>query len=346
VRRRPQPSRRRGLLRAALVVIVLTALLLAALLVVSTLLAPSAKAPTQTVTIPTPPLTPARPTVTTPKPTRPTATPVKKKKDVSLAPPVLSDLRPHSYLTPRSAYFEGHGGAYGGITLRFRDRLVGASFVVGQADPFVRPVWSRDYGALLYVRVRSTSRYPGALWTLLRYSVSSHRSVVVAHANAMQLAPLGWAGGGDLYLVATSSDTSIYQSSRRGKSFISMLMPQPITSGVLSPDGKYLAFTAPGSCSYCTLDIFDLSARTTWNGPSGMTSEYQAAWSSDSHYLVTLSANRLAAIDVHSHEVSYFTKPSHLPSTWSSGVRAIVSPRSLTLLDGNTGRAYSAQSTG
>jgi hypothetical protein len=159
----------------------------------------------------------------------------------------------------------------------------------------------------------------------------------------MNMAPLGWSRGRILFIVATASDTSIYSAVKNRVSFTSILLTQPITSATLSPDGRWIAFGAPGSCYYCTLDVFDLANLTIWNGPSAVPGEHALAWTADSRWIVAPVGRHLALISPFTHDQKLFSLPRALDSNWPDPMRALVGDGSLTLIDVNSGRVYNLQ---
>jgi hypothetical protein len=363
VRRRPQPSRRRGLLRASAAVIFLIALLSAALLLLSPLTSPTVKAPAIPPTPgplrPTPIRTVVKAKVTaTPRTTRPRRTPVPTAtpKGHALgsgtdASPALFKSRPPADVLKRATarfrsrpafWFEGPGNAYAGRTLRFRLRAGESPRTVGRGDPFVRPVLSADGRYLLYVQVRQVATYPGARWRLIRYDSWNRSIEILARRTAMNLAPLGWSGHQVLFIVANSTDTSIYAVGARGPDFISILDTQPVTSGMLSPDGRWVAFAIPGSCYYCTLNVFDLHDRTTWNGPSGVPGEYAIAWTSDSRWIASPLGDRLALMSADGQDQTLYRLPAALNANWPHPMQAEVRAGLLTITDSTSGRAYTS----
>lgn len=360
VRRRPQPNRGRGLLRAAVVVVVLTALLLAGILIVASLTAPKAQAP---IVPPTPghgtPIlrgspqpTPRRATPTT-KSAHPTpaSTP---KKDVALrgtdASPTYSQrtadrliarvVAPHKVW---STWFSPGGDAYHGSVLYAANPAERTTLRIGEADRFVHPVWSPNYRSLLFVHVEATSSIPGARWTLLRYDRALRSTTVIARVNALSVVPLGWSRGRILYMTATSTDTSLYAYDGSRVHFISILIPQPVDSGLMSPGGSSIVIAAPADCSYCTMDVFSLEDQTLWNGPSGIPSQYTFAWTQDGHAIATVLAGRLATVDTGSHATRYYSWPTGLPSQWHRSMEARFVASGLVLTDMRTGLSYRAR---
>lgn len=355
MRRRPQPNHRRGLLRAGIAVVVLLAILLAALLIVASLTAPAANAPA-----PTPPSTPVVPktpgkstgTVTprnTPRPTiAPTINHGGTSKDVGLGRAPLANVAPATALRRVTAgsvaYFGRRGNAYRGSMLYVRTQRSRTPRVVGQADRFVRPVWSPDRRALLYVTVAATARFPGARWSLLRYDLNTGTSTRIVQVVGMGLEPLGWRNGRVLYTLAHSSgtDTSVFAAAPAGSHFLSILTTQEVNSASLSPDSRWIAFFSPADCSYCTLSLFDLENFTTWYGPSGTPNAYDLAWNRQGTDVVVKLGSHLAAIDTATHDIRTFDVPAHLPMVWSSPLTALLSAHGLTLIDQASGRSFVA----
>jgi hypothetical protein len=174
----------------------------------------------------------------------------------------------------------------------------------------------------------------------MRADVQGRRSTTLVHVDAMNVTPLGWSGQKILYLVANTTDTSTYTLFHGHAKLVSILMPQVITSALLSPGGRYIAFAAPTNCVYCTFDIYDLGYLSVWVGPSGFANERDIAWSNDARAFVTLVGRKLAVIGSDSHAVQLFTVPAGLPAIWSHSMEATVSSRSVTLRDTVTGRVY------
>lgn len=358
MRRRPQPNPRRGLLRAAAAILILTILLLAVILVVSSLTAPPAKAP---VVPPTPGPTSTPATRGTPGPA---ATPT-HTKGLSLAPSgrrgwstLLSETgtdvfaravsqasRPRSGDAPSPdghsiAYFIQTGDAYARNLLFVARAGSTGTRVVGFGDPLVRPVWSPDGRYLVYVRVAPTGTFPGAAWSLILLDVRSGGSTVLVRQNAMNLTPLGWSHARLLYLVANTTDTSLYAVERGRVSFVSLLMPQPVITAELSPNGLFVALGAPTNCAYCTLEIYDLSALSMNVGPTGMPSETSFAWTSDSRLLVTQIGNGLDVVDRSGRVATHFRLPSSRFGLWSHPTVATVASHAVRLIDTVTHRIY------
>jgi Tol biopolymer transport system component len=340
-----------------LVAILLAIIVLAVILAVTSLTAPPAKAP---AVPPTPGPATLRPaptaTVKTPGP-RPTATHVKKTalgqgpRDAAASmalfqrAPGQRDIRGKSSPTadPRSgrlAYFRSAGSAYAGSPLFLTNPEGRSDLLVGHGDALVRPVWSPDGRYLLYVRVQATRRFPGARWTLLEVDVQSRHTAVLAAYDALNLSPLGWQGDKALYLVANTTDSSVYAVSRGRPSLMGILMPQVLTTAFLSPDGTHIAFEAPANCVYCTLDTYDLSAQLPTIGPSGFSNESAVAWTRDGRELVAFLGGRLTVLDTDLHPVQSFRAPAGLPSVWSHLMRASVSPSDITLVDSVTGQRF------
>lgn len=355
VRNRPRPNTRRGLLRALLTVVVLCAVLLGAIFVVSSLTAPSVNAPSVPPTPgplrtpgPTPSRTPARPQST------PRAT---AKHDVAwgnarAGEQVLAEIRPAPRLAARigrgsttaapwSAFFGKGRDAYAGAPL-FVSTASGRTFRAGSADPYVRPVWHADGDAVLFVRVHRTAVFPGARWSLVQFDVATGKSKTLVETNAMAMAPLGWAHDQVLYTVANETATSVYSMQNGHPRFISILITQPITAPSLSPDGETIAFDVPSTCTYCTVDTFDLNDLTIWNGPTGALNEHNLAWTADSKTLVTVDGKALVAINVRSHDMSHFRWPADLQQEWLHPMRAAVTNDRISLTDGNTMRTFTA----
>jgi WD40 repeat protein len=153
--------------------------------------------------------------------------------------------------------------------------------------------------------------------------------------------PLGWHGSGPLYLVASATDTSLFTLSHGGRQFLSILMPQVITSASLSPPGSYIAFAAPANCFYCTYDVFNLDALHSAVGPSGGTSERDIAWFRNGRSLAVPLKSQISVLDpVTLHVRSVFPTPPGLPRVWSHSLLASVRGKTFTLTDTVTGKAY------
>jgi hypothetical protein len=363
VRRRPQPNRRRGLIRAGAAVVLLIAIIVAVLLVVASLTAPPAKAPTVPASPgPATPLPTPLKTSTHAKATRtPHAAPTPKRTKASLgsgnqfAQFALGDNTPHSLLVQSAyrssvaaaspsrrwiAYFAKVGNKPLHRSLQLFDVKTGRTATIARGDSYVRPVWSPDSQFLLYMQVRSTHAFPGARWSLMQIGVNSRRSRRLSVTNALNVLPLGWSRGRILYTVANSTDTSVYMISHGHAVFSNILMPQVLTSGSLSPNGRYVAFSAPTNCGYCTLDVFDLVSFDVWIGPTGLPNEASMAWTSDSRTIVAPLGHQLATIDVERQDVRLHPAPAHLPRVWAHSMRAIVSPGHVAIEDTVTGKTF------
>jgi hypothetical protein len=349
VRNRPTRDPRRGLLRAGITALVLIVLLFAAIELVSSLVASPAKAPT-TVNPPTAPLTPGRAataTGTTATPgARPTATKAKKK------------LAPHALLRAMSAgrTVVAPSGVRHGASLAWFGPVHGADAtaslhisrgtldsVVGEGNPYVRPVWSANGSSLLYARATSTAVFPGARWSLVRYDLSSHRSVGLVHRTAIHLQPLGWAHGAVLFAVGTQADTSISSVKNGRVTHLSVVMPQLLTSSLLAPEGNDISFVAPANCvRTCTIDLFDLASLKAWVGPTGVQSPSAFTWTRDGRDVVARMGRSIDVIDARSHAVTSYPLPPALPGTWTNPYAATVSATGLRLTDTVTGASYVA----
>lgn len=374
MRRRPQPNRNRGLVRAGAAVIVLAIVLVLALLALSSLTAPTATAPTPPPTPPgtvnLPKLTPsavkgptasgtklthltvvpnASPTVApTAAPTlAPTAKP-KKKLGLGIAPgkQVLDERSPGRarwgpQITSRwVAYFSGSGNAYRGERLSVSNLGLHWVMHVADADPYVQPVWSPDHHSMLYVTVKPSSVFPGAVWTLWRYDLFG-RARALTSANALQMSPLGWYRGSVIFTLARETDSSIYRLKHGNPQFVSILVPQLSTAPMLAPSGSLVAFTTPAECRRCTLSIFDLAARKTWVGPTGISDERDLAWTPNGRILVTLLDGRVASVNTSNHAISWYRRPTSLPSPWALPMSARVFAKSLVLRNDRSGLAWS-----
>lgn len=376
MRSRPRPNPRRGLLRAAIVVVLLIALLVIAMLIVSSLLAPKVQAPTTPIT-PGPIQTPG--TVVTPRanagtgtpnpgvgsttlsPTAkpgaaPTAAPTKAKK-LSLAP-----LSPPAQWSPRdvlrqiastqhrqsavprwAAFYSGPGDGYSGRRILVRDRFTHRVLSVPtRAYPFMRPVWSPGQRSLYFVTVKEVAGVPGAAWTLERWDRASGAVTSVTTARAMGLIPLGQTREGFLYVLSRGED-SVVNAIEHGKPrFVTILITQSVSSAVLAPDGNSIAFTAPSSCSNCTVDIFDLVKTWIWYGPSGTSSDLNTAWTADGSTLVTSKGTTLLKVNLQGQVQATFSIPAGLPRRWTDPMLASISGRRLLLTNEVTGKTYTA----
>jgi hypothetical protein len=377
VRRRPQPNTRRGLLRAAIVVVVLTAILIGALLVVSSLTAPAVNAPPATSTpgTITPPSTPGPVTPgksktpgksttpgATPKPTAattPGATPTgthKVKKDIALAPSSLLQADEVSAATERArheaiaaeqwaSFFSGRRDAYSGSVLYVRNGRLGRTIRVGVADPFVRPVWSRDHRFLLYVRVRAVHQFPGALWTLLRYDRTASQSIEIAQSRAMGLIPLGWRNGHTLFILSRASDSSVYAATGGHPHFLSVVTTQPLDAATLAPNGRFIAFATPSDCTWCSISVFDISALATWHAAVGSPDQSDFAWTADGSRVVTALEGRIASLAPENREIQLYSWPRGLALSWRP-LTVIMSNSEVRLSDPLSGVEYHATSSG
>lgn len=354
MRRRPQPSVRRGLLRAAGVVVGLTILLLVLIFIISTLTAPKAKAPTvpSTPTAGTPALTPSTSGTSTPGThAKPTATSgAKKKKSSMMSGATLArraltarETQPlGAVASPNGRFvleFRSTGSAYARNPLVLLNRTTGAAHQVGFGDPFVRPVWLPDSSAFLYTRVMETSRFPGARWTLIRGDRAGHATVLAAR-NALAMTPLGWSGGRTLYLVGTAADTSLFAArAGRAPDFVGILLSQAVTGASLSPDGKTLAFSVPTGCAFCTVNLLDIDKFKMTYGPSGWGSELNLAWTPDSRSLVTDGRGGLAVVNVADGSARQVGGAKGLARIWPHAMSASVSGR-VRLTDTVTGSTF------
>jgi hypothetical protein len=168
----------------------------------------------------------------------------------------------------------------------------------------------------------------------------TRKSTALASVRALNLAPLGWAHGRVLYLAAHATDSSVYAVTAHTVRFLSILATQPITSGALSPDCRWIAFAVPASCFYCTLDLFNVENRSLWSGPSGVQSETSIAWTDDSRSVVAQQSRGLIRISPVSHDAESYSAPRGLPAVWSHPMRATLQGTSLLLVDRTTGRMY------
>jgi len=367
VSRRPHPNPRRGIIRAAIAVVILVLLLLLAIIAVSSFSAQPVKAPSVQ---PTPGLlpTPIRtikpgPTVGPTRKPGPTVAPtrkrakydvgwnqvrVKKNSMAEWAPahvlPILATRRATSNThTParqwRTAFTINTVDPAHSV-LWVRSLHSARAMPVHNVDSLIQPVWDPSGDRFLFVRVAATVTYPGERWSLNRFDLRSGRAVSLTSAVAMNLTPLGWQGSRALYATASTTDTSVYAVQQGHVSFVSILMPQPLVTAIMSPDAHYVAFAAPTNCSYCTLDIFDLQSQSLWIGPSGLPDEHHLAWTADSQKLVTVLKGRVAAVDINSHEIRLFGGSAALEPAWADHPTAHVEATAVTLFDPVTGGHY------
>lgn len=365
MRRRPQPNPRRGFARAALVVVVLTLVLLLAAFVVSSLTAPAVKAPVV-------PASPARPTTpgatASPTTAKPAATPVPTKKKAALErtqnsnhPLVAFAAEEMSgrYLAARLrasnlgtaaaspdrswiAAVRNRGGVYARDPVTLMNRRDKFIRTVGWGDPFVRPVWSPDGLSFLYVRVASSASAARPLWDLVQVDVHGFRQSVLARERALNLTPLGWDGKRVLFLVANSADTAIYAAHAGKVAFVSILMPQPLTTASMAMRPSAVAFGTPTTCGPCALDLFDLTQAIVWSAPFLIPDASTVAWTRDGGWLVSTSGGRVVALNAASHAVRWYLAPRSLPSRWTHQMTALVSAGQVSLVDGLTGVSYRA----
>jgi len=240
-----------------------------------------------------------------------------------------------------ATFFRGGGSAYTGRRLYLR--VAGRpDQIVGRADPYVRPLVTGAPPRVYFVQVRRTMAFPGAEWTLLSYDSSSGRTSVVARAVGMALLPLGESGRSFLYAVARETDTSVFSATRGTSRFDTILVTQPLTSAAMSPDGRFIAFTVPASCWYCTLDVFDTTSRRIWTGPSGLPSERAFAWSPNSQTLLAAVGARLEAIGPNDHPSVFYSLPAALPAVWPASLRLSNVGATVRLTDVLANRTYLA----
>jgi hypothetical protein len=354
--RRPTTNPRRGIVRAAVTVVVLTALLIIAILVVSSLSAPTAKAPTNP---PTPgPITPVTaPTATTP---RALPSPTLKKKTLGSLlqkrPRVMALEQSPSTSTPNRAatwnagdiavrshnqiaWFAPDANGTPARSLKVRSLPHGRTLDIGTADSLVKPVWSADGRFLLFVAASHSRTFPGAEWALMQYDGHRRASTRLASLPGVAMVPLGWWHAHALFLVATTSDTSLYTASAGGGQFLNVLAPQVITSAALSPGAPLVAFVAPTNCYNCTLDLFDLRTFTAWNGPSGMTDESEFAWSMDGRTVVTELHGRVAVVPASPGAHTRLGGKLVLPKNWLHSLSVSIQSSGVRLLDTINGRS-------
>lgn len=364
--RRPRPNRRRGLLRAIAVAIVLIALAVVAVLLVSSLTASTAKAPAATpVGIPTAPATPGpivTPTVATTPRARPSATGTQQRglssriRPKRLHRPILerrptmpmrSILRSSDSPAARAgswiASFRGISGSGPTATLVVRNTVKGTVRRVGLANPYVRPVWSPGGTELLYVSSTATATFPGVRWTVYRYDLASARAAPIARVEALHVTPLGWWRGAPLLASANQAVTRLQRVVGGRVRHVAIMMPQILTSALLSPDGTRVAFVAPTNCiTTCTLDVFDLATLEVWVGPTGVANPTTFTWTTDGRALVSLLNGTLARTDVATKRTTAYRVPDGLPGRWADLMRARDTGAGIRLIDSVSGRVYAS----
>jgi hypothetical protein len=363
VRRRPQPNPLRGILRALGAAVGLIVIMLVAILVASSLTAPSVHAPA-----PTPPATPralSTPTPAKTRTTKPVPTPTKKKgaldkprsqkgprggladsSDRKLVDRALLHIKGRHQnstslpgVTP-IAFFKRTGGAYSANPLFVASSPSAQPRRVGFGDAFVNPVWSPGRRFLAYVRVSETSSFPGAHWSLIQLDIRSGHEEVAARDDALSLTPLGWSLGRLIYMVANSTDTSIYASIAGHAEFLGIMIAQPLVSASLSPDGRHIAFATPTSCAYCTVNEYELNEGSVWTGPTGMPNETTLTWTADGSALVALVGDHLRVLSEDDHASHEFAVPRGLPSRWEHPMQATISGDAIRLIDTVTGKSF------
>ena len=348
------------MLRAAVTVVVLTALLIVAILVVSSLSAPSAKAPT---TPPTPgPITP----VTTPATTTPRAapSPTHKKKTLGsvLAPqPRVNELdraasdsmlqrasdlnsgtievRSHDHV----AWFTPAGYGSANAFLHARSLSHGTQITIGAADSLVKPVWSAGGRYLLYVTLFRPQASTVPRWRLMQFDAKTGTSRQLAALPGYSMAPLGWWRAKPLFMVSTTSDTSLYAIEGGTAHYLTVLAPQIITSAVLSPTAPLIAFAAPTNCYNCTLEFFDLRTDDAWSGPSGIANESLMAWSDDGHHVLTLVNGKPVLMPSSVGGRLQVGGSAPLPRTWRHTLRVSIERAGVRVTDFITGHSVVAQ---
>ena len=371
---RPQPNRRRGLLRAALAIIVLLVLLVAGMLVVASATAPPATAPAVPLTPPAlaTPILPATPAVVlTPKPaTRPktgkgTSTTKKHKAAAGTTKaPKFLELRAggmfrevhkplsqssisQTWTSPNhawSAAFAVSGGEPTHAGLRLEHAASDSRSVFPDAYALGRPVWTSDSQHVFFLRETSIGGTPGARWSIVRASPTG-RTTTSTRVDALNVALLGMAGGKLLYLVANMTDTSLYTLGARGPQLIGIPMSEPVTTAFLSPNGKYVGFASPTNCTYCNLNIYDVYRTSLWNGPTGVDNEHAFIWT-PANQLVALLNHRPVVVDPVSESMSIYSRPTWFPHQLGDAWTARVHARQLTLTNATSHTAVAARETG
>ena len=210
---------------------------------------------------------------------------------------------------------------------------------IGAADSMIKPVWSRDGRFLLYATSFQSRMFLGARWTLMQYDYQNRSTRRLASLPGVALVPLGWWHGHPLFLVANSTDSSLYIARAGTSHFLGVLAPQVITSAALSSRSPLVAFVAPTNCYNCTLELFDLRTRSEWNGPSGIADESQLAWSTDGMSVVTTLHSMIAVVPASIGTQVRLGRAVDMPKTWSHSLRVTISPSGVHLLDTITGRS-------
>lgn len=343
--------------------VVLTALLVIAILVVSSLSAPSVKAPT---TPPTPgPITPiSSPGTTAPINTpRALPSPTHKKKTLGSTlthrPAIQAlDRSPSASMLERAdqwnpvgivvrshdhvAWFAPAGYGSPSAVLHVRFLADGTQVTVGGADSLVKPVWSGGGRYLLYVAHLRSASPAGTRWTLSQYDAQKRTSTRLATLPGLAMTPLGWRREKPLFLVANSSDTSLFTLDAGQAHFLDVLAPQIITSAELSPDADGVAFLAPTNCYNCTLEFFDLRKRIAWSGPSGIANESLLAWSNDGGHVLTMVKGRIVLEPSSAGASPEYGGTGALPTTWKHSLTASIQGRGVRILDRITGHSVFA----
>ena len=143
-----------------------------------------------------------------------------------------------------------------------------------------------------------------------------------------------------IFLLADSTDTSIFTVSAGHPKLVGIMMPQPIVSANLSPGGRFIAFGAPTNCSSCSVYLYDLSKHALSSGPTGMPNDTTLAWTADGSTVVAILGNRLTALSAATLGATSFPIPSGLPRSWNEPMRAVLHGNMLTLIDLVTHRAF------
>lgn len=363
MRKRPQPNRRQGLLRAVAVGVALIILLLVAVFIAGALTSTTVQAPVAPAT--PGPLTPRTLSTGTPgavhsvtpaaTPAVPKATPraTAASKKTSWLPRGPVELR-LADTAPGTLYAQTRveGQRVPGISWS-SDRTVKALFSLnagtltsrplkvvssggyvrelGRGDPFVRPVWSPDRRQLLYVRVQSTRDFPGERWSLVVANTITGAVEIPVRWRAMALRPLGWWHEAPLFSVANETDTSVYSVRNEHVTRVGTIGSEPIVDSTLAPSGRFVASVVPAGCSYCTLQFYDLGTRTTTFGPSSLRTDSSYAWLHGKPAVVAAVKNRLAVVDTRSGGIVYGRLPKALDGPWPDSVLASVNRNILTL---------------
>ncbi|HEX6508967.1 MAG TPA: hypothetical protein VF221_15165, partial [Chloroflexota bacterium] len=128
--------------------------------------------------------------------------------------------------------------------------------------------------------------------------------------------------------------------SRGRRRFVSILLPQAITSAALSPSGRFIAFAAPTACYTCTLNVFDMKDFSLWHGPTGMGDESELAWTSDGRCVITDLHGKVTAIDAERHDERSLGIYPAMPLRWQHSLLVRLAGNTAQLADRVTGQVY------